>query len=136
MHNMIFVNLPVADVQRSRRFFTQLGYSINEDFSAETGVSVILGENMFAMLLHKDYFATFHKNKVSLDGASTEVLVALDEPSREAVDAKMTAALAAGATDVNTVDYGTMYGRSFADLDGHIWELTWMDVQAHLQQQA
>lgn len=135
MHKMIFVNLPVEDVERSRKFFTALGYTINEDFSDEKAISVVLGENMFAMLLRKDFFATFHGNPVSLGGGSTEVLVALDAESREAIDAQVARALAAGATEVHTEDHGTMYGRSFADLDGHIWELTWMDLQAHLAAQ-
>ncbi|NKE10037.1 MULTISPECIES: VOC family protein [Kocuria] len=131
MHQYIFVNLPVEDVERSRKFFTQLGYTINEDFSDDKAISVVLGQNMFAMLLHKDFFASFHQNNVSLGGTATEVLVALDAGSREEVDSLVDAALEAGATAVNSIDHGTMYGRSFADMDGHIWELTWMDMEAH-----
>ncbi|WP_431816948.1 VOC family protein [Gordonia jacobaea] len=127
MHNMIFVNLPVADVARSRAFFTELGYSVNEQFSDERAVSLQLGDNIVAMLLERDYFGSFHPAQTA-DAASTkECIICLDADSRDSVDDLFDRAIAAGASAGDTEDHGFMYGRSYNDLDGHAWQIMWMD---------
>lgn len=131
-HQMIFVNLPVADVARSRAFFTACGYSFDERMCSGEALAVELGPNIYAMLLQTSYFAQFHGNTLAEPG-QTEVLTCLSADSREHVDSLVDAAIAAGGRDVRTEDYGGsdfMYGRSYADLDGHIWEIMWMDVAA------
>lgn len=126
MHRMIFVNLPVADLERSRAFFTALGYRFNEQFcDPERALCLALGDNIYAMLLKPEFFATFTPNGVSAGG--NEALLAVAADSREQVDRLADAAIAAGGTEVRREDQGFMYGRSYADLDGHVWELMWMD---------
>lgn len=130
-HSMIFVNLPVADLDASRTFWTSLGYPINETFSDENALSVVLGDTIAAMLLRTDYFQTFTPLPVGDARASTQTLLALSCESREAVDSLVDSALAAGATEPrDPQDLGFMYQRSFSDLDGHTWELAWMDPAA------
>lgn len=130
MHQMIFVNLPVADLDASRRFFSSIGYTFNEAFCDEKSLCLELGANLTAMLLKRDFFATFHDKEVADAHATAQVLVALSATSRDEVEAIVAKALAAGGTDVKTEDWGFMYGRSYADLDGHVWEILWMDPQA------
>jgi len=129
MHKMIFVNLPIADVQRSRDFFTAVGYTINEQFSDENAISVELGENIVAMLLKTDFFGTFHEATTAAPGTK-ETLVALSAESRDEVDEIVGRAVAAGGTEGRSEDHGFMYGRSFDDPDGHTWEIMWMDPAA------
>ncbi|MGB7449461.1 MAG: VOC family protein [Ornithinimicrobium sp.] len=127
-HQMIFVNLPVADPQRSREFFTALGYGFNEEMCNGEALALELGPNLFAMLLHRDFFARFHDESVAGRGQH-EVLTCLSAPSREEVDDLADRAVQAGGRDVRTDQQGDfMYGRSFTDLDGHVWEIMWMDV--------
>ncbi|QDH69562.1 VOC family protein [Marilutibacter alkalisoli] len=123
-HPQIFVNLPVKDLDRSVKFFTALGYAFNPAFTDENATCMILGENLFAMLLVEKYFATFTTKPVSDAGKSTEVLVALPMESREAVDEIVAKAVAAGGTTPReAIDHGFMYGHGFEDLDGHVWEV-------------
>ena len=129
MHKMIFVNLPIADVQRSRDFFTAVGYTINEQFSDENAISVELGENIVAMLLKTDVFGTFPEATTAAPGVK-ETLIALSAESREEVDEVVNRAVAAGGTEGRSEDHGFMYGRSFDDPDGHTWEIMWMDPAA------
>ncbi|KXP02742.1 VOC family protein [Tsukamurella tyrosinosolvens] len=129
MHKMIFVNLPIADVQRSRDFFTAVGYTINEKFSDENAISVELGENIAAMLLKTDFFGTFHEATTAAPGVK-ETLIALSAESREEVDEIVGRAVAAGGKEGRSEDHGFMYGRSFDDPDGHGWEIMWMDPAA------
>lgn len=129
MHKMIFVNLPIADIQRSRDFFTAVGYTINEQFSDENAVAVELGENIAAMLLKTDFFGTFHESTTAAPG-DKEVLIALSAESREEVDAVVDRAVAAGGKEGRAEDHGFMYGRAFDDPDGHGWEIMWMDPAA------
>ncbi|BDD81284.1 glyoxalase [Tsukamurella pulmonis] len=129
MHKMIFVNLPIADVQRSRDFFTAVGYTINEQFSDENALAVELGENIAAMLLTTEFFGTFHEAATAAPGQK-EVLVALSAESREEVDEVVNRAIAAGGKEGRSEDHGFMYGRAFDDLDGHGWEIMWMDPAA------
>lgn len=127
MHKQIFVNLPIADMAKSQAFFKALGYSFNPDFSNDKGASLVLGENLFAMLLVHDFFRTFIDKPVADAKQSTEVLVCLACDSREQVDTLVAKALAAGGKAPRPPqDHGFMYGHGFEDLDGHLWELVYM----------
>ena len=131
MHQMIFVNLPVRDVAASRRFFTDLGYTVNEAFCEEGSTLCLqMGDTIYAMLLSHARFADFTDKPILEPGQATEVLLCLSASSREAVDSLVDQAVASGGTDLRTEDHGFMYGRSYADLDGHIWEIMWMDPAA------
>lgn len=131
MHQFIFVNLPVADVAVSRRFFAGLGYTFNEQFCEErTTLCLELGERLYAMLLQTDKFGEFTPRPVADAHATSEVLVCLSADSREQVDALVGRAVELGGRDVRSEDHGFMYGRSYADPDGHIWEIMWMDPAA------
>lgn len=128
---MIFVNLPVNDLDASKKFFTELGYSINPQFSDETAASVVISDTIVAMLLTRQKYAEFTKKEIVDARKSSEVLIALSAESREKVDELVDKALAAGGTVAGeTLDHGFMYGRSFDDLDGHTWEVVWMDPAA------
>jgi predicted lactoylglutathione lyase len=126
MHAMIFVNLPVADIERSRKFFTSLGYSFNENFTSDTTLTLILGENQFAMLMQRDVFDSMHRVQTA-DASTKECVVCLGVDSRECVDALVDRAIAAGGSVGDTDDEGFMYGRSYNDLDGHSWQIFWTD---------
>jgi predicted lactoylglutathione lyase len=131
MHKQIYVNLAVENVERSKAFFTALGFSVEPRFSNDQAVSLILGENIYAMLLVKDMFKGFTPKPLANAKESTEVLVCLSCESREEVDALVAKALAAGgAAPRPPQDHGFMYGHAFEDLDGHIWELAYMDPNA------
>ncbi|WP_242929258.1 VOC family protein [Pontibacter vulgaris] len=129
MINQIFVNLPVQDLNKSKEFFTKLGFSINEQFTDETAACVVISETIYAMLLTHDKFKMFTPKGISDATKSTEVLTALSVNSKEEVDKIMEAALAAGGTEARPAeDLGFMYGRAFNDPDGHIWEVFCMDM--------
>jgi predicted lactoylglutathione lyase len=132
MPQMIFINLPVADVDASRKFFTELGYSFNEQFSDQNALCLVISDTIFAMLLRRDFFQTFTPRAVADAHQATEALLGLSADSRQAVDGLVDKALAAGGTEVREpVSQGDlMYGRAFADPDGHIWEIFWMDPAA------
>ncbi|WP_122261829.1 VOC family protein [Ornithinimicrobium cerasi] len=132
-HQLMFVNLPVADLARSRRFFAALGYPFDEDFCDEQALCLRLGPTLYAMLLRHDFFARFHDRRPAPPGAVGSLLC-LSAASREAVDALVDRAVLAGGTDVRTEDRGAMYGRSYADPDGHVWEIMWMDPAAVRQE--
>ncbi|MER6734815.1 VOC family protein [Streptomyces puniciscabiei] len=128
---MIFVNLPVNDLDAAKKFFTELGYTINPQFSDEKAASVVISDTIVAMLLTKPFYATFTKKEIADATKTSEVLVALSAESREKVDELVDKALASGATPSGeTQDHGFMYGRAFDDLDGHTWEVIWMDPAA------
>ncbi|WP_405619710.1 VOC family protein [Streptomyces sp. NBC_00076] len=128
---MIFVNLPVNDLDASKKFFTELGYTINPQFSDEKAASVVISDSIVAMLLTKPFYATFTKKEIADATKSSEVLLALSAESREKVDELVEKALAAGGSPAGeTQDHGFMYGRSFDDPDGHTWEVIWMDPAA------
>ena len=128
---MIFVNLPVNDLDASKKFFTDLGYTINPQFSDENAASVVISDTIVAMLLTKPFYATFTKKEIADATKTSEVLVALSAESREKVDELVDKALALGGSPSGeTQDMGFMYGRSFDDLDGHTWEIIWMDPSA------
>ena len=131
MATKIFVNLPVKDLKKSINFFTQLGFSFNPQFTDDQATCMIIGENIFAMLLIEERFKDFTKKPISDARKSTEVLLALDAASREEVDTMVRNAVqAGGSTYIAPQDHGWMYGHSFADLDGHQWEILYMDESA------
>ena len=124
MHDQLFVNLPIKDLPRSVRFFESLGYTFNPQFTDENATCMVLGENLFAMLLVEPYFRSFIEKDVSDAHRATEVLLAVPVGSRQAVDALVDKALAAGAKEPRAArDLGFMYQRSYDDLDGHTWEV-------------
>lgn len=136
MATKIFVNLPVKDLNKSMDFFKKLGYSFNPQFTDDTAACMVISEDIYSMLLTHKKFQDFTSKSIVDANKSTEVLNALSMDSREAVDEMMDKAIAAGGSEArDPQDYGFMYGRSFNDLDGHIWELIWMDPSAINQQQ-
>ncbi len=131
MATQIFVNLPVKDLNRSVTFFTKLGYTFNAQFTDENATCMIVGENIFVMLLVEKFFKTFTKKEIADATKSAEVIIALSAESREKVDELVNKAIAAGATTPNNKqDQGFMYGWGFQDLDGHLWETMYMDPSA------
>ena len=129
----LFVNLPVKDLERSKAFFTQLGFKFNPQFTDENAACLIFGSHMYAMLLTEKFFRTFTKKFLVDTRTTTEVINALFVESRTEVDQMVEAALKAGATlyrEPDVMDF--MYSRSFEDLDGHLWEVGWMDP-AHVE---
>ncbi len=131
MATQIFVNLPVKDLNKSIEFFTKLGFTFNQQFTDENATCMIIGVNIYAMLLVEKFFKTFTKKEIADTTKMTEAIIALSMDNREKVDEMGEKALAAGATPSNeTQDHGFMYTRSFQDLDGHIWEVFHMDESA------
>ena len=131
MGRKIFVNLPIKDMKRSQGFFRELGFTFNPQFTNEQGACMVVAEDIYVMLLVEPFFQTFTKKPISDARKSTEVLVCLSCDSRAEVDMLVQKALAAGGTAPNAPqDHGFMYGHGFEDLDGHVWELAWMDPQA------
>ena len=128
MATKIFINLPVRDLDKSMVFFTGLGFSFNPQFTDEKAGCMVISDSIFVMLLTEAYFQTFTKKTVSDAKTATEVLIALDADSKEAVQQLITKAESAGATIYSEAqDHGWMYQHSFEDLDGHQWELIYMD---------
>jgi len=131
MARKIFVNLPIRDMERSQAFFKSLGFSFNPQFTNEQGACMVVSEDIFVMLLVEPFFQTFTKKPISDARKSTEVLVCLSCESRDEVDQLVKKSLAAGGTAPNAPqDHGFMYAHGFEDLDGHVWELVWMDPSA------
>ncbi len=128
MSKMIFVNLPVADLKASMAFYEALGFTNNPQFTDETAACMVWSEVIHVMLLTHDKWRTFTTREIPLS-TSSEVMLALSCDNREAVDAMNEAAANSGGTpDINPVqDLGFMYNRNLADLDGHVWEIFWMD---------
>lgn len=119
----VYINLPVADLARSRAFFTALGFTFNDTFSDETAAAMVISENAHAMLLTREKAATFTPRPIADAHQTTEVFVALQLESRAAVDEMVHLALASGGSAVREPeDHGFMYGHAFADPDGHIFE--------------
>ncbi|WP_427871000.1 VOC family protein [Leucobacter luti] len=131
MSQEIFVNLPTADLERSKAFYTALGCEINPLFTDDNAACVVWNEQIFFMILTREYFATFTDKKVSDPRTSAQVLVALSRDSRAAVDAVVAAGVeAGGAEPKEPQDYGFMYSRDLEDPDGNILEFLWMDPKA------
>ena len=131
MHKQIFVNLACNDLPKSKAFFEKLGLAFNPQFTNDMGACLMIGENIFAMLLTRDFFGTFTSKTICDSARQVEVLTALSCESRAEVDDLVAKALAAGGTAPRAVqDLGFMYSHSFDDLDGHTWELVYMDPNA------
>ncbi|MGM1063215.1 VOC family protein [Saccharothrix sp. Mg75] len=127
----IFVNLPVSDLEKSIGFFAALGFAHNPQFTNENATCVVFGDSVYAMLLTEGYFTTFTHKRIADSATTTEAILTLGVESRERVDEIADKALAAGGAQVkDPQDHGFMYGRSFFDLDGHHWEVMWMDEAA------
>lgn len=128
MSTQIFVNLAVKNLPRSVAFFTRLGYKFDPKFTDENATCMIVGENIFVMLLVESFFKTFTKKELCDATRSTEVLVCLSCESRAKVDDLVAKAIAAGGSTPNdSKDYGFMFQHGFQDLDGHLWELIYME---------
>ncbi|MDQ4146404.1 MAG: VOC family protein [Pseudomonadota bacterium] len=128
MATQIFVNLPVKNLDKSIEFFTTLGFAFNPQFTDHTATCMIVADDIFVMLLTEEKFKTFTPNEICDATKSTEVLVCLSVDSRERVDEMVRKAVAAGGSIYNEpLDHGFMYGHGFQDLDGHIWELIYME---------
>jgi predicted lactoylglutathione lyase len=133
MATKIFVNLPVKDLPRSMAFFAALGFTFNKQFTDDTAACMVISDDIYAMLLTHAKFREFTRKEIADATKVTEVLTCLSADSKAAVDRLADAALAAGGTEAREpMDYGVMYGRSFQDPDGHIWEVIWMDP-SHVQ---
>jgi predicted lactoylglutathione lyase len=127
---MIFVNLPVKDLEASKRFFGELGFEFEPQFTDETAACMVIDQNIFAMLLTEERFRDFIDGDIA-DPDTTEVLVALSADSREDVDSLVEKAFAAGGRPwKDTMEQGPMYERSFRDPDGHVWEVIYMEQPA------
>ncbi|MER6250553.1 VOC family protein [Streptomyces sp. NPDC001584] len=125
---MIFVNLPVKDLDASKAFWSKLGYSFNAQFTDENCASMVISDTIVAMLLTEARYKDFTHKAIADATKTSEVLLCLSAGSRTAVDELVDGALAAGATEPRPAqDHGVMYGRAFDDLDGHTWEIMWMD---------
>ncbi len=130
----LFVSIPVADLERSTAFFTKLGFSFDPNFSGEAAACMLVGEQASVMLLSHARFAEFAKLPMADPATHTLALYAFSVSSREEVDAVAEAALAAGGVEADGLeDYGFMCSRSFFDLDGHGWQVMWMDPAAAQQ---
>ena len=132
MTKMIFINLPVSDLARATAFYQAVGAEKNEQFSDGTASCMVLSETIHVMLLTHDKFRQFTPKQIADAKTSSEVLICISADSRDAVDDMLgKAGTAGGSVDPSPKqDYGFMYGRSFEDPDGHIWEVMWMDVAA------
>ena len=137
MSRMIFVNTFVADVAATRQFFAGLGFDFIDQFSDESTASMVVSDQAIVMFLSRDKFQSFIKDGLADTSQVREALFAISADSREEVDQLVDAAIAAGGSDWNEAqDMGFMYGRSFLDLDHHVWEVVWMDPSVASGEQA
>ncbi len=131
MATKIFVNFPGKDLNRSKEFFTKIGFSINPQFTDQTAACAVISEDIYAMILTHEKFKEFTKKEIADATKTTEVLTCLSSDSKDKVNEMVDKAIASGATEArDPMDYGFMYARSFNDPDGHIWEVMWMDMNA------
>ncbi|PRQ02783.1 Glyoxalase-like domain protein [Enhygromyxa salina] len=127
----IYLNLPVADLERSKAFFTKLGFEFNPQFTDEKAACMVINEGAYVMLLRREFFSTFTKRSLCDTGSHTEAMTAFSCESRARVDEIAEVALANGGRPaMEPTDHGFMYGRGFYDPDGHHWEPMWMDMEA------
>jgi len=133
MATKIFVNLPVKNLEKTKIFFSKLGYSFNPQFTDENAACMIISDDIYAMLIAERFFTNFTKKEIADATKTTETIICLSADSKEDVDDMVRKAVAAGGTTPNNKqDHGFMYGWGFQDPDGHLWEVMWMDP-AHIQ---
>lgn len=131
METMIFPNLPVKDLDAAKAFYEALGFAINPQFTDENASAVVISDTIVVMLLREEFFSTFTTRSIADTSTTVEILNGLGVASREEVDRIAEAAVAAGGRATGEPqDQGFMYGRGFADLDGHEWNVLWMDPSA------
>jgi uncharacterized protein len=132
MTQMIFVNLPVADLGRAKAFYEAIGFTNEPKFTNHMAACMVLSDTISVMLLTHDFWATFTRKRRVDPKAEAQVLLCISRDDRQAVDAITEAAVKAGgsADPCPRQDYGFMYGRSFEDPDGHVWEPMWMSAEA------
>lgn len=129
MSRQIYVNLPVKNLERTKAFFSSLGFGFNAEFTNEQAACMVVADDIYVMLLVESFFQTFTRKRIVDARERTEVLVCLSCDSRAQVDDMVTKAVAAGGKVAREPqDHGFMYGQSFEDLDGHIWELVYMEA--------
>jgi uncharacterized protein len=138
MSKMIFVNLPVTNLERAVAFYQAVGAEKNPQFSDDTAACMVFSETIHAMLLTHDKYRQFTAKTIVDARTSSEVLICISSDSRDGVDEMVSKAQGAGGgvDPTPTQDFGFMYGRSFEDPDGHIWEIMWMDVKAAMEAQS
>ncbi|MDQ3239639.1 MAG: VOC family protein [bacterium] len=128
MNRSIFVNLPVKDLNATKEFFAKLGFSYNKQFTNEDAACMVLGEKIFVMLLVEKFFKTFIDKEIADTKKTTEMLIAISADSKGEIDSMIEKVIEAGGCELRErQDLGFMYSRTFGDLDGHIWEILWMD---------
>ena len=128
MTTKIFVNLPVKDLNRAVEFFTKLGFKFNPQFTDKNATCMIISEDIFVMLLVEEFFRTFTKKEICNTSKNIEAIIALSAESRENVDEMINKAIEAGGIEPRKPqDHGWMYDRAFEDIDGHLWEITYMN---------
>ncbi len=131
MSTKIFVNLPVKDLNKSIEFFTKLGFTFNPQFTNENAACMIVADDIYVMLLVEKFFKTFTKKELCDAFKGTESIICLSAESKEKVDEIVNKAVTAGAnTPIEKIDQDFMYGHGFQDLDGHLWEIMYMDMNA------
>jgi predicted lactoylglutathione lyase len=129
---MIFINLPVADLERSKGFYTGLGFCINSQFSDESVAAIVISKTIVVMAVTRARFVDFVTGEVGDPFAGTTVINCLSASSRDEVDSLVSRALHGGGRAwLDVIEDGPMYGHSFADPDGHVWEVLHMDLSAH-----
>ncbi len=132
MEQKIYINLPVANLEASKAFYAELGYSFNPLYTNEVAACMVVSDDIHVMLLTKPFFATFTKKEIADAQTSAQVLICISKDSRKAVDAMVDKAISIGAKPERPPnDHDFMYERSFNDPDGHIWEIMWMDEEAY-----
>lgn len=131
MPTSIFVNLPTTDLERAKSFYTGIGWTINPNFTDENAASVQIDENLYLMVLTRDFFQTFTDKPIADPRTSLQVETALSVDSRDEVDTFLEKVIAAGGTEHREAqDYGFMYARDFEDPDGNLFSVLWMDPKA------
>jgi uncharacterized protein len=136
MPRLTFLNLPVKDLARTKEFFTSLGFSFNPQFTDDKSGCLIIQENAsYVMLITHEFFNGFIPGRTIAPEGQTEMIYAITANSREEVDAMLEKVIAGGGKDYRKEDHGWMYNRAFTDLDGHIWEVAYMDMSAMPQAQ-
>lgn len=129
MATKVFVNLPVKDLAKSMEFFGKLGFTFNPQFTNDKGTCMIIGEDIFIMLIVEEFFKTFTKKEIADTAKFTEAIIALSADNKQAVSEMVNTALKAGGIrSFEPQDHGFMYQESFQDLDGHLWEVFYMDL--------